>query len=757
MIARDRTSFRGPPASDVGSSASASASALGVWDAASGPATDTARAGREGRQTPPLQAAAPPSRLGARSTAFGPLLLLALLTAAGCGSDYSAETTPIGSNVQHGDYSFDHKDGLQSGRGDGAFGGGASGADGARQPGDAACGAACSVDGDCASSAGLAPGTKAAQCQAPVCVAGCCKAAPAADGASCDDGDPCTGPDLCGGGVCKAGAAGCDDGLDCTADSCDPGGAGCLHTPLPGWCLLDGACIEDGEAKDGAPCSICAPTTDAKAWTSKPGCCVGDADCVPLSVCDAPTCDVTNATCVPGKKLGCCLTDAECVDGDACTVDGCDPANGKCTSAPKACPDASPCQLGGCDAVSGQCTLQVAANQCAIAGSCHVAGAPHPSEPCLSCQPSVQAEAWSATAGKPCDDNEVCTVNDVCSDKGSCIGQSKYGCCQVDAHCAVYASACVAASCDLQAHICIKQDKAGCCESGACCDPATNQQKPKGVMCSAVIAAVEYQCQGQQIRRREHYPGCTGADATVCSSDAAYLYAGDWSDVATCPGDTQCVAVASGEKPDCKAKGSCAGACGAMAAGGACACSPGCEAAGTCCADYKAQCACGGGACCAGGLFAAKGSACGGAASEFQCSGQQVQKRTGAASCTGGSATCPAPTFGAWSTVQTCGSGQSCVAAADKSSATCQGGGGGQTCSGKCGGQGAGGCWCDAACVKAGDCCPDFAKFCGNACGKVAASTCKGKCGGLGAGGCWCDAACVQFGDCCGDHSACCP
>jgi hypothetical protein len=34
-------------------------------------------------------------------------------------------------------------------------------------------------------------------------------------------------------------------------------------------------------------------------------------------------------------------------------------------------------------------------------------------------------------------------------------------------------------------------------------------------------------------------------------------------------------------------------------------------------------------------------------------------------------------------------------------------------CSGACGGQSPGGCWCDAACSQYGDCCADKVQVCG--------------------------------------------
>src|SRR5262249_57973821 len=52
----------------------------------------------------------------------------------------------------------------------------------------------------------------------------------------CDDGNPCTTGDACGGGTCNGGpATNCDDGNPCTDDSCKPA-TGCLHTNNTGPC-----------------------------------------------------------------------------------------------------------------------------------------------------------------------------------------------------------------------------------------------------------------------------------------------------------------------------------------------------------------------------------------------------------------------------------------------------------------------------------------------------------------------------------------
>lgn len=664
-----------------------------------------------------------------------------LLLAYGCGSRYELESGTTEIAVDPGTWQFEQQD-VKAGGDSGA----APIADVAgRRAGDVG---AVDRGNDSSPSAGV--DAEQNEADVPTDAASC---------APCDTGcvdDPCT-TRSCEQGCCVATAkdpASCDDGLVCTVDSCDPE-LGCQHATSPGNCLVDGACYADGEGPANAVCAVCASDADPAAFSLKPGCCTQDADCPAAGVCDTPACNVADGTCSSSKKLGCCESDAACDDGDLCTLDSCDLSTGVCQSVPKVCADLSACEPGVCDATTGACTTAVKPGFCAIAGSCVLDGGTNPAEPCLRCHPLASQTAWTPDIGASCDDNEVCTQNDVCTEKGSCLGQPKANCCKSDADCAPLTDACTTALCLLSGNVCVVNDKPGCCKEGACCDLASNALKPAGSMCAATIAAFEYQCVGQQAQRRDLYPGCTGQSATVCSSDAQHLFAGNWTTTQTCPSDTTCTLTGSGQPPTCAPKGSCVGACGGTASTGACSCTPGCEQAGTCCSDYKTACACTTGACCASGTFAAKGTPCGGAQTQYQCSGQAVQKRDGVAACNGGSASCPAVVWGAWKTEQTCPSGTVCTVDAGKTSGSCQQGSSG-TCSGKCGGQGVGGCWCDTACTGLGDCCGDFGKFCPSlACG-VGSASCKGKCDGQGTGGCWCDSACTTLGDCCPDKAPCC-
>ena len=110
---------------------------------------------------------------------------------------------------------------------------------------------ACAGDADCA-----AAFPQAGPCQVAICetAAGVCALESAPDDTACEDGDPCTTPDLCAGGVCVAGAAlPCDDADACTEDTCDATGS-CVHTPITG---CSAATCGDGDCKDGETCETC--------------------------------------------------------------------------------------------------------------------------------------------------------------------------------------------------------------------------------------------------------------------------------------------------------------------------------------------------------------------------------------------------------------------------------------------------------------------------------------------------------------------
>jgi hypothetical protein len=134
--------------------------------------------------------------------------------------------------------------------------------------------------------------------------------------ASCGDGNPCNGGELCTSDICSAGATlDCDDGEICTIDSCN-GSSGCKHV-----------------AATNEPCDDASSCTDNDACT-KAGTCTGS----------------------PTASAACCMSDVDCDDGYACTIDHCDGAKGTCSHTARVCSEVGGCDVRAC--LEGSCVSQ---------------------------------------------------------------------------------------------------------------------------------------------------------------------------------------------------------------------------------------------------------------------------------------------------------------------------------------------------------------------------------------------------------------
>ncbi len=164
----------------------------------------------------------------------------------------------------------------------------------------------------------------------------------------CDDANPCTLADTCGGGKCKGGkATPCADSNPCTFDTCNAVTGECLHLPQEATC-------DDADA-----CSVTSTCKDAA--------CVG----ATLKKCDDGD-PCTDDSCV--KPGGACTTShnkAACSDGDPCTsADTCD--KGKCLPGKlTACDDGNSCTTDSCDKTKG-CVTAPASGAACDAGACTV-------------------------------------------------------------------------------------------------------------------------------------------------------------------------------------------------------------------------------------------------------------------------------------------------------------------------------------------------------------------------------------------------
>jgi uncharacterized protein (TIGR03382 family) len=198
------------------------------------------------------------------------------------------------------------------------------------------------------------------------------------DGAGCDDGLFCNGPETCQAGACQAGEPPCqDDGLACTS-LCDETARVC-NAPLPGFCLIDARCVPAGQAEPGNPCRSCQPGQAARAWSpDDAGGCDDGLFCNGPETCQAGACQASAPPCQD--------------DGLACT--------------------------SLCDETARTCNAPLP-GFCLIDARCVPAGQAEPGNPCRSCQPGQAARAWSPDDTAACDDGDACTVGEGCS-AGAC-------------------------------------------------------------------------------------------------------------------------------------------------------------------------------------------------------------------------------------------------------------------------------------------------------------------------------------------------
>jgi hypothetical protein len=256
-----------------------------------------------------------------------------------------------------------------------------------------------------------------AACQEASCdgVTGKCGIVPAHEGFACDDGNLCTVGEACAEGKCQGGVGpNCSDDNPCTDDLCVPG-EGCLNIPNASACNDGNACtgqdVCSGGKCVGGPALVC---DDGSV-------CSGQETCDPVKGCMAGVALVCNdgnvcngqETCDP--KLGCKAgTALVCDDANVCTSDSCDPAKG-CAFAAKdgACDDGNACTLGDV-CKSGKCSPGLA-KDCGDGNVC----TDNSCDPVLGCVTTMNQA--------PCDDGSLCTTGDHCH-LGGCISSGKLEC-----------------------------------------------------------------------------------------------------------------------------------------------------------------------------------------------------------------------------------------------------------------------------------------------------------------------------------------
>ena len=254
-------------------------------------------------------------------------------------------------------------------------------------------------------------------CTDDLCVDGVCLFEP--NVATCDDGNPCTAPDLCGEGACTGELLPleqldvekclCESDEDCAPlednDVCN----GTLHCDLAAQttvCQVAAETIPD--CTDGNPC-----TDDA--CDAKEGCLFLPDDgnvCADADACNGKESCVDGA-CTAGVPL-------DCDDGDKCTDDACDSTQG-CVHdlATGLCDDGLTCTEDLCS--DNACTNDILPDYCVLEGDCVPAATVKADNACQHCQPGAEQEQWTALAdGTACGEGKVCYEGSCCGAEANC-------------------------------------------------------------------------------------------------------------------------------------------------------------------------------------------------------------------------------------------------------------------------------------------------------------------------------------------------
>ncbi|KAH3766061.1 Fibronectin type III domain protein [Pelomyxa schiedti] len=174
----------------------------------------------------------------------------------------------------------------------------------------------------------------------------------------------------------------CDDNLICTDNKALKTGE-CLFSLLPGFCLIENTCIEQGFHPN--ECQYCDVAVGTNEWTN--------------------------------------TVDTACDDGDPCTTgDVC--TQGHCIGKSISCDDSIPCTEDTCE--EGHCEHTLEADNCLIGNLCYPDTVVNPKNFCQHCDVALNWEAWSSRDGTACDDGNQCTQKDTCIN-GACEG-SPYDC-----------------------------------------------------------------------------------------------------------------------------------------------------------------------------------------------------------------------------------------------------------------------------------------------------------------------------------------
>ena len=309
-------------------------------------------------------------------------------------------------------------------------------------------------------------------CTDDECVDGAC--AYVDNNVECDDGNPCTGNDMCQGGSCQGDLLPpeqlvveeclCLSDEDCEeledGDVCN-GTLECNGAAIPPVCqVVQGSILE---CDDGNPCTenACDPDNGCVFAADN------DADCSDENVCNGlETC--SNGNCLPGQPLECddanpCMDDScdqqqgclnvpndqnSCQDDDVCNGDEYCDGGGCMSGAPLVCSDNNICTLDLCAADTGcefpsnesacddglvctddgcgnnECTNAIQAFFCVVDKTCVPSGTVDPADACSQCQPNSSQTGWTELPdGTPCGAGSVCFGGACCKKSLNCAGK----------------------------------------------------------------------------------------------------------------------------------------------------------------------------------------------------------------------------------------------------------------------------------------------------------------------------------------------
>lgn len=315
--------------------------------------------------------------------------------------------------------------------------------------------------------------------QADRCGGGVCLGRPVEDGARCSDDDACTVGDVCRAGVCESDPRDCSAlNTACAIGVCSPRDGRCVAEPLQNDLDCDdgNACTEGDHCRSGRCLGspVLCPAADRCHTTRcdpQDGCQTepmpDDAPCNDAEACTVGERCVAGA-CVPRYDQCFCADQPDgtpCDDANSCTLNTrC--VRGECVGEPRRCDADETCRVGVCDPQSGECTTIAADNGtvCTDEDACTT------EETCQdgACVGAVTCFCADQADGTPCDDRRACTRDDVCL-AGACQGAP------ID--CGALDGVCVEGACAPETGECVARprprgtpcdDGSACTEGDAC-------------------------------------------------------------------------------------------------------------------------------------------------------------------------------------------------------------------------------------------------------------------------------------------------